>query len=241
MQFLQRQRHCIQLERQMQEVQRRVCHTSSEGLGTLYPARRQVSPRMEMTSCCFLRWDRHGDKIVLQGEGDQVPDQEPGDIIFNLVQTEHEIFQRSGNDLEAVIYVTLAEALCGFSRVVIKHLDGRGLQIQHPQPIARVLEPDQVIKIVGEGMLHKKRDLKGDLYLTVKIKFPERSWLEQNQAISKLQELLPKPETAIKVDVVDEVTYDETASLDDFGNGAEGDESWEDEEDDQGGPQCAQQ
>lgn len=189
----------------------------------------------------FLTLCREGDKIVLEGEADQVPDQEPGDIVFSLVQTEHSVFRRSGTDLSANIDVTLVEALCGFSRVVIKHLDGRGLHIQHPQPIARVLEPGQVIKVAGEGMPHKKSDLKGDLYLVVNIKFPERSWLEENQVMSKLQELLPKPDEPIKPDVVDDVTYDETASLEDFGTGAEGGETWVDEDEGEEGPQCAQQ
>ena len=169
-----------------------------------------------------------------------MPDQEPGDIVFNLAQTEHNIFRRAGPDLSADIEVTLAESLCGFSRVVIKHLDGRGLHIQHPQPINRVLEPGQVIKVAGEGMPHKKSELKGDLYLAVRVKFPDYRWLEENQALSKLKELLPKPEKPIQADVVDDVTYDETASLEDFGEGAES-EAWVDEDEGEAEPQCAQQ
>jgi DnaJ family protein A protein 2 len=185
---------------------------------------------------------REGDRIILEGEADQIPNQEPGDIIFSLVQIEHPTFRRAGVDLLADTEVTLAEALCGFSRVVIKHLDGRGIHLQHPQPIARVLKPGQVIKVSGEGMPYKKSDMKGDLYLVVNIKFPEHDWLVKNQAITKLQELLPKPDKPIETDVVDDVTYDESANLDDFGAGAEG-EGWvdDDEEEDGKGPQCAQQ
>jgi len=161
---------------------------------------------------CQLTYGREGDRIVLEGEADQVPNQQPGDIIFGLVQTEHETFRRQGTDLLAEVEVTLAEALCGFSRVVIKHLDGRGIRIQHPQPKARTLEPGQVIKVAGEGMPHKKSDLKGDLYLVVKVKFPDHAWLADNQAIGKLQELLPKPENPIQADDVDDVTYDDTAN-----------------------------
>ena len=179
---------------------------------------------------------------MLEGEADQVPDQEPGNIVFTLVQTEHSIFRRAGADLSADMEVTLAEALCGFSRVVIKHLDGRGLHIQHPQPTASVLEPGQVIKVEGEGMPYKKSDMKGDLYLLVKIKFPTHEWLVEHQAIPKLGELLPKPDTVIEAEVIDDVTYDEAASLDDFGAGAEGD-NWVDDDGDEeaDGPQCAQQ
>lgn len=96
--------------------------------------------------------------------------------------------------------------------MAIKHLDGRGIKIQHPQPIARVLEPGQVIKVAGEGMPHKKSDLRGDLYLVVKVKFPEHAWLVENQAIEKLRELLPKPEKPIQADDVEDVNYDDTAS-----------------------------
>ena len=177
----------------------------------------------------------------MEGEADQIPDQETGDIVFRLVQTSHSAFTRAGADLVADIEVTLAEALCGFSRVVIKHLDGRGIQIQHPQPAARVLEPGQVIKVAGEGMPYKKNELKGDLYLVVRIKFPIHGWLEEQGALDKLKDLLPKTEPPIEADVVDDVAYDETATLDDFGGGDGGGEWEDDDKEEEGQPQCAQQ
>lgn len=188
----------------------------------------------------MLTFYREGDKIILEGEADQVPDQEPGDIIFGLVQTEHETFRRAGADLSAEIEITLAECLCGFSRVIMTHLDGRGLHIQHTQPDSSVLEPGQVIKVLGEGMPQKKSDSKGDLYLVVKVKFPEYAWLQRKQVSEKLRELLPTPGTPIQADVVDDVPYEEVASLNQFGASAEGEEGWVDEEED-GEPQCAQQ
>ena len=192
------------------------------------------SPSNILTIC------REGDRIVLEGEADQVPGQEPGDIVFNLIVTEHGVFRRSGADLSADLEITLLEALCGFSRVVIKHLDGRGLLMDHPQ--GRILKPGQIIKIAGEGMPYKKSELKGDLYMTVHVKFPEDGWL-QKDTLAKLNALLPKPAEPIKVDTVDEVEYDQTASLDGFGAGEpDGGEVWEDEDDpDDGEAQCAQQ
>lgn len=208
---------------------------------SIFPeAQSKIPPFSSFVSDKYNR--REGDKIVLEGEADQVPGQEPGDIVFNLVQTEHTVFSRAGADLSANIEVTLAEGLCGFSRVVIKHLDGRGIHIQHPQATARVLEPGQIIKVKGEGMPYKKNELKGDLYLVVRIKFPEHGWLEEQQAMARLKELLPKPEPPIQADIIDNVAYDESASLEDFGGDTEGGGTWEDEDDDDGGqPQCAQQ
>lgn len=170
-----------------------------------------------------------------------MPDQEPGDIVFTLDEDEHGTFQREGADLSAMIRVTLAEALCGFSRVVLTHLDGRGIHVKHPQPIARVLKPGQVLKVAGEGMPLKRSDVRGDLYLIVEVQFPDRDWLEEHQAFAKLEEILPKPPKPISAETVDEVEYDETASLEGFGaNDQEG--GWVDEDDEDGAePQCAQQ
>ena len=157
------------------------------------------------------------------------------------MQIDHETFRRAGADLSAEIEITLAESLCGFSRVVMKHLDGRGLHIQHPQPITGVLEPGQVIKVLGEGMPQKKSDSKGDLYLVVKVKFPEYAWLQKKQVFAKLRELLPTPGSPIQADVVDDVAYEEIASLDEFGASAEGDEGWVDDDEENGEHTCTQQ
>jgi DnaJ homolog subfamily A member 2 len=159
------------------------------------------------------RGAQQGERIVLEGEADQVPDQTPGDLVFTLVEIDHEVFQRAGDDLSAELEITLAEALTGFSRVVLKHLDGRGIHIDHPQ--GKVLQPNQVLKVAGEGMPLKKSDLKGDLYLVVKIEFPENGWTEDPTAFASLQKILPKPATPIEATEVDEVEYDSDADIDD--------------------------
>ena len=183
-----------------------------------------------------------GDRIVLEGEADQVPDEKPGDIVFVLKEAEHKVFRRGGADLAADIDVTLAEALCGFSRVVLKHLDGRGIHIKHPQGEPEVLKPRQVIKVAGEGMFLKKTDQRGDLYLIVNIQFPEHDWLKRHGAFSKLQELLPRPDKPIPVEEVEEVEYS-SADLDDFGGtDNQGGDAWEDDDDEaEAEAQCPQQ
>ncbi|KAL8656752.1 MAG: hypothetical protein Q9226_002566 [Calogaya cf. arnoldii] len=187
------------------------------------------------------RGSKEGDKIVLEGEADQLPDQEPGSIIFSLVETEHGTFRRAGPDLSAEVQISLSEALCGFSRSLIKHLDGRGIHVKHPQSDGEPLRSKSVIKVPGEGMPYKKSELRGDLYLIINVEFPDAYWLKQDRHIQKLQELLPKPADPIQADTVDDVDYVKIASIDGFGAGNEGDQ-WEDEDEDDGGqPQCAQQ
>ncbi|KAL8881489.1 MAG: hypothetical protein Q9198_001324 [Flavoplaca austrocitrina] len=187
------------------------------------------------------RGSKEGDKIVLEGEADQLPDQEPGSIIFSLVETEHSTFRRSGPDLSAEVHISLSEALCGFSRILIKQLDGRGLHVKHPQSDGEPLKPGTVIKISGEGMPYKKSELRGDLYLIINVDFPEANWLRQDGRMEKLKDLLPMPADPIQAETVDDTDYVKNVNIDGFGAGNEGDQ-WEDEDEDDGGqPQCAQQ
>lgn len=152
-----------------------------------------------------------GERITLEGEADQAPDQTPGDIIFTLVEKPHDVFTRIGADLSAELNVTLAESLCGFSRVVLKHLDGRGIHIEYPR--GKILQPNEVIKVVGEGMPHKKGESKGDLYLLTKVEFPENGWTSDEKTFETLQSLLPPPAPPIEAEEIDEVEYESDADI----------------------------
>jgi len=119
-----------------------------------------------------------GDKIVLKGEADQEPNKETGDVIFVVDERPHPVFTRLGADLKATLKVSLEEALCGFSRVILKTLDGRGLSYSHKVEEKGIIRPKDIFKVAGEGMpLGKKSEEKGDLYLDVEIEFPSDDWL----------------------------------------------------------------
>lgn len=192
------------------------------------------------------RGARQGDRIVLQGEADQLPDQEPGDIIFTLTEAEHDVFDRAGPDLRAELKISLVEALTGFNKVVLTHLDGRGIQLDVKQPNGRVLRPGQVLKIPGEGMPMKRSDAKGDLYLVIEIEFPEDGWLKNDAALQKIKEALPPTEVSNKPvpEEIEEVEAIYDADMDEFGAGSDDPRAgnqWEDDEEGGEGPQCATQ
>ncbi|KAK6218034.1 mitochondrial 37S ribosomal protein rsm10 [Pestalotiopsis sp. IQ-011] len=189
------------------------------------------------------RGSMQGERIVLEGEADQLPDMQPGDLVFVLAEEPHDVFNRIGADLSADLDITLAEALSGFSRVVLTHLDGRGIKITHPR--GKILRPGQVLKVEGEGMPHKRGEDKGDLYLLVKIEFPEDGWLKEDDSqYDALTKSLPGPPEPISAEEVDDVEYDEDADIEEMG-AQSGDpryqNEWADDEDEAGGAQCAQQ
>lgn len=110
-----------------------------------------------------------------------------------------------------MLEISLGESLCGLDRVVLKHLDGRGVHMR--QPRGRILRPDQVLKIPGEGMPLKKSDAKGDLYLVVKVNFPEDSWTRDGARLDQIQKLLPPPPKNISAEIIDEVDFQPDADL----------------------------
>ncbi|KAL1584244.1 hypothetical protein WHR41_06762 [Cladosporium halotolerans] len=194
---------------------------------------------------------REGEKIVLAGEADHDPDdEEAGDIVFDLVEEPHAVFHRAGADLQAEIEITLAEALTGFNRTVVRHLDGRGIALNIQQPAGKVLRPEQIIKVPGEGMPLKRSDHKGDLYLVINVKFPEDGWLKDDAAVQKVRDVLPKTQhkeakPGETPEIVDEVEFETVPNLDGFGAGSDdprGGGDWEDDDEDgPAGAQCAQQ
>jgi len=64
-----------------------------------------------------------GDTILMEREGEQVPDMAKGDLMFTIKQKGHAKFKRVGNNLFIDLVISLKESLLGFDRT-IKHLDG---------------------------------------------------------------------------------------------------------------------
>ena len=115
-------------------------------------------------------------RIVLAGAGDEEPGIPPGDVVFVLKQTPHDSFQRSGNDLLTSVNITLSEALFGFARILVTHLDGRGIHMSSPP--GKIIKPGESIVARGEGMpVYKHPDTNGDLYIVFKIDMPGEEWL----------------------------------------------------------------
>ncbi|KAI0671519.1 DnaJ-domain-containing protein [Trametes maxima] len=200
-------------------------------------------------------------RIVLAGAGDEEPGVPPGDVIFTLKTRNHESFERSGNDLLTTVHITLSEALLGFSRILITHLDGRGVHVT--SPAGKIIKPGDSIVLRGEGMpVYKTPDHKGNLYVMLEIDMPDEGWLKTADT-NALAALLPpkKPEMEPKPAVVDEVPFEESDIVDvretpfnasssffdhasgfQFGAGDEDDwEDDEDEDDDGMEPECRTQ
>jgi DnaJ homolog subfamily A member 2 len=75
------------------------------------------------------------------------------------------------------ITITLSEALLGFSRIILTHLDGRGVKMTSPP--GKIIKPQDSIVLRGEGMpVYRRPDEKGDLYVIFHIEMPDENWLK---------------------------------------------------------------
>jgi DnaJ family protein A protein 2 len=98
-------------------------------------------------------------------------------VVFRLKTARHESFERSGSNLLTNVKITLSEALLGFSRILVKHLDGRGINVSSPP--GKIIQPGDSIKLRGEGMpTYKNPDQKGDLFIVLNIEMPDAQWLQ---------------------------------------------------------------
>ncbi|KIM33511.1 hypothetical protein M408DRAFT_326207 [Serendipita vermifera MAFF 305830] len=175
--------------------------------------------------------------IVLHGEGDQEPEMTPGDVIFVLKCKEHDAFERAGADLLAHVRITLSEALLGFSRVVLTHLDGRGIRFDSraQEGGKKIYKSGDTVVIRGEGMPIWKKDAprrasgapveKGDLFILFEVEMPDEGWLDTVD-VQALRAMLPPGKPDLQASIVDEAKF-EPSDIALFGDG---DDAWEDDE-----------
>ncbi|KAK6202289.1 uncharacterized protein RJT21DRAFT_18603 [Scheffersomyces amazonensis] len=144
----------------------------------------------------IVKGSKSGEAIVLPQESDQYPGKETGDVKLIFYCKDHETFIRKGDDLYSKYKIPLVEALCGFSKVLVKHLDGRGIKVSTPK--GKVVRPGDFIKIKNEGMPIKSSNKwfgsgskRGDLYIEIEIEFPTDNWYLEKNDILKMKNLLP--------------------------------------------------
>jgi len=191
---------------------------------------------------------RHGTKITFSGEGDQIPDVIPGDVVLVLQQEQHAVFVREGSDLRMEKSITLIEALAGF-KFVLKHLDGRQLVVSSGP--GEIVRPGDVKCIANEGMpQHGNPFEKGKLLIRFKVEFPKDGSITP-QAVKGLEAALGKP-PSVAVPTTGEVEHVTLAAFTTKGGREKArrgeaydeEEDEEEEEDGEGGPRgvsCHQQ
>lgn len=147
---------------------------------------------------------RSGHKIEFKGEGDATPKVEPGDVVFEIEEKEHERFQRKDDDLLYKAQVDLVTALAG-GTIYIEHLDDRWLSVEILP--GEVISPGMVKMIRSQGMPSHRHHDHGNMYITFDVQFPEKNWTSDEKAFAMLKSILPAS-TPVNIPPPDAMTDD---------------------------------
>ncbi|KAF8485941.1 DnaJ-domain-containing protein [Russula ochroleuca] len=123
-----------------------------------------------------------GHEVVFEGEGDESPDWEPGDVVLRVrSRAEKGGWRRKESSLYWKETIGVDEALLGFTRN-LTHLDG------HVVPLVRkgVTQPGFVQTIKGEGMpLFERPTSYGDLFVEYNVVLPTQLSKETRQSLAE--------------------------------------------------------
>lgn len=131
--------------------------------------------------------------IKFNGEGNEIPGAEAGDLLIQITTKKHRLFQRQGADLVMEKEISLKQALLGFS-FTVKHLDGKDILISTVP--GEVIEDQAIKSVKGKGMpFYREAMSHGNLIIKFKVKFPKGSDMTEDVKAA-LEKVLPGPKTA---------------------------------------------
>jgi curved DNA-binding protein len=140
---------------------------------TLHIGKRRVEVRIPAGS-------RTGTRIRIPGAGSSGPGDSSSDVYLIVEVQEDPTFERDGDDLHTHLTIDVFKAILG-GEAEIRTMSGKVLLT-----IPAGTQPDQVFRVAGRGMPRlKSSDIKGDLYVHVKVQIPrqlsskQRSLLEE--------------------------------------------------------------
>ena len=126
----------------------------------------------------------NGEQYTISGEGDCVPDVDPGDVIVIVKVRTNKIYTRKGADLWMDKEVSLLDSLTGVD-FTIMHLDGKIVRIQNKP--GEIIKPNSTMTCPDLGMpFHKTPYKNGNLYIKFTVKFPEKIDPKQFGAINQI-------------------------------------------------------
>lgn len=111
-----------------------------------------------------------------------------GNLILTITVQPHKTFRRKGLDLLVDVPVTFTQALMG-DRILVPALRGSKIAFTLPEGA----QSGTTFKIKEQGIENPKRQIKGDMLVTIDIELPRNLTKEQKQKIKELNESL-KPE-----------------------------------------------
>ncbi len=107
---------------------------------------------------------------------------EAGDLYIRIGIKPHKIFQRSGDDIYLRKDITFSQATLG-DKIKIPTLEGEEMIVKVPEGI----ESGKILKISKRGIPHFSSIGRGNLYLQINIKTPDKLTKKQKELLEQLK------------------------------------------------------
>jgi len=151
---------------------------------------------------------KEGQKIPFRGCADETPGIETGDVVIVVIEKDHEVFQRKGNELFMKMSIGLNEALTGFTRPITT-LDKRTIAITSLP--GEFVQHEALKVVVSEGMpMHRNPFDKGNLVIQFQVEYPSKEFFSNQDNVKLLTALLPpKTDQAVVTDATEETILED--------------------------------
>lgn len=127
-----------------------------------------------------------GNRLVRQGEGQPgINGGPPGDLHIVLRVKDHNVFEREDDDLHCTVPLNIAQAALGAD---VELLTFDGLQTVK---IPEGAQNGSKVKLKGLGVPRLQSTGRGDIYVHVEVRVPDKLSREQRKLLEQLRETLP--------------------------------------------------
>ena len=131
----------------------------------------------------------HNQILTIPNEGERTrTGAKAGNLILNITVLPHKLFRRKGLDLMVDLPVSFTQALMG-DKVYVPTLKGNKIAFTLPEGT----QSGMTFKLKEQGLENTKKQIKGDLLVSIDIELPKNLTKEQKHKIKELHESL-KPE-----------------------------------------------
>ncbi len=128
-----------------------------------------------------------GTQMRMTGEGQPSPNGgPPGDLYVALRVKDHPVFERHENDIHCTVPINVAQAVLG-TEITLETFDGTEVI-----KVDEGAQPGQQIRIKGRGIPRINSAGRGDLYVHVEVRVPEKLTKDQRKLFEQLRETLPE-------------------------------------------------
>ena len=124
-----------------------------------------------------------GNRIKLDGKGDEFLPGNFGDLYLDVHVLDSELFDRRGNDIYTKVHVDYPTMVLGGA------VDVMSIRGKKKVKIPKMLNPGSKIRIKGEGVADVRTGEVGDQYVEVLLKFPDSLSGEMESLLIKMKEL----------------------------------------------------